>query len=1009
MYQKHPIKNRHIGRIALLLLLLLPAWALHGQTQRNITGSVVDEKGEMLTGVSVLVRGTTTGAVSDVDGNFSLAVDNQAVLTVSYLGYQTQLVNIDSRTHYHITMIEDNRLLEEVVVIGYGTMKKSDLTGAVSSVSAKDLTKQPSADVGEALQGRAAGLQIISSGKPGDNVAMKIRGTGTINNGDPLLVIDGVPTDIPLNMLNMQDIESVDVLKDASATAIYGSRGAYGVVIITTKKGQSGDGQIRFRASYGVAQPVRTLNLLDAAQFASLHNEMMAANGLPQNPDFEDPTLLGAGTDWLSLLFSTANVQDYSVAFSGGNDRTVYYLSGSLLDRQGIVKSTAYRRYTALFNLDTQLFPWFKIGNKLTISHDVKSAGGYDIGGTMKALPTQPLTNDDGSWSGPVGDPKYVGDIVNPIGRMNLNTSETKGYNLLGNVYGEIRCSEHLTFRSTAGLQALFWDSRDWTPKYAWEPIAQPESVAARRYNKSLTMLWDNILTFNRTFARTHALNAMIGSSAQVNTFEYIGGSIMQFVSASAQQLDNGTIEPTVAGNGSDWALLSLMARANYTYDSRYLLTATIRRDGSSRFSNENRWADFPSLSLAWRLSEEAFFSKSRLLNDVKLRAGYGLTGNQASVGNYASAAVLNTAQYTFNGTQANAIVPWVLPNRHVRWEEVEQFNVGADLALFDQHLFLNLDAYIKNTNDMLVGMSVPISSGYSDEAVPQVNAGRMRNRGLEATLNAQYQIGKLAWNAMATLSYNENEIVELYDGMWKPAGDIGLNSPVAIHAEGHPAGSFYGYLTDGIFQTQAEVDNHAIQTDGKDPYNRTAPGDIRFRDLNNDGVVNEQDRTYLGNPTPTWTFALNNALAWRGFDLEIYLQGVAGNRIFNANRVSLEAMSVAQNQSVAVLDRWRGENTSTGVPRAIFGDPNKNARVSDRFVEDGAYLRLKNVSLGYTLPAAITRKAYVASCRVYLSGQNLLTLTRYTGFDPEAGSSGIDNSLYPLTRSLNAGIEIVF
>ena len=1000
-------KKKRLPRIAIRFLCVFMALCsvLNVFAQQVlVSGNIVDDTGVSVIGASVLEKGTTNGTITDIDGKFSISVSKESTLVVSFVGYSTQEIPVQGKTFFDIVLKEDSEVLDEVVVVGYGTMKKNDLTGAISSVSAKDLGKQPSSSLGAALQGRATGLQVISNGAPGDNVSMKIRGIGSIVGSDPLLVIDGVPTDVPLNMINMNDVETVNVLKDASATAIYGSRGAYGVIIITTKKGKANSTpRFEFKASYGIESVKRTLDLLDATQFASLHNEMMTANAKPQNPLFEDPTLLGKGTDWVNELFQTGATQDYSLSYSGGNDKTTYYVSAAYFTQDGIVRTTEYDRFTVQFNMDTQLFKWLKMGNKLSLNHDVKAKGEYNIKNTMLALPTQEIKNEDGSWAGPVGQAMYVGDIANPIGKMYSNTSCTKGYNMLGNIYAEITPWEWLTFKSIAGVQALFWDEKGWTPKYDWEPIAQEESYASRKYNKSLTILWDNTLTFNKTFNDKHVLTAMIGSSAQTNTYEYMGGSIMGFISPTAQQLDNGTLEPNVYGNGSDWALLSLLGRINYTYDNKYLLTATVRRDGSSRFSKRNRWANFPSVALAWRLSEESFFKKSFWLSDMKLRAGYGLTGNQASVGNYAYASVWQTIQYNFNGNQVNAIAPSVMPNPNVRWEEVEQYNIGADLTMFNDRVNLSLDAYVKNTNDMLVDMSVPISTGYSDVNVPKINAGKMRNKGFEVSMTSRNMLGEFSWMTTVNASYNTNKILSLN-------GDVPIYFGNNIHAVGHPASSFYGYVVDGIFQTQEEVDNHAIQTAGDDPYNRTSAGDIRFKDLNNDGIINDDDRTFLGDPTPSWTFSMNNSFAWKNFDLEVYFQGVAGNKIYNSNRASLEAMSVAQNQMTTVLERWRGEGTSDSMPRAVFGDPNKNTRTSNRFIEDGSYLRLKNITLGYTLPERISKKALMSSVRFYVSGQNLLTLTRYTGLDPEISSgTGDDNNVYPVSRNITFGLNVSF
>lgn len=997
------MKNNHYGRIVIsaILLYLLPItlWA-----QNKVGGVVLDVNQEPLIGVNVVEKGTSNGTVTDIDGRFNLNLSSSnPELRISYVGYVTQDVAVNGQSSIQIILQENSEMLDEIVVIGYGIQKKSDLTGAISQVSSKDLARQPSPSLGAALQGRAPGLQVVSSGAPGSNVSMKIRGIGSINNSDPLLVIDGVPTDVPLNMINMDDVESVDILKDASATAIYGSRGAYGVIIITTKRGSQERNNMNVKASYGFDLLQRTLPLLNASQFASLHNEMMSAGGQPQYPQFIDPTKLGEGTDWMGELFQYAPTQTYSANYSGGAQKSRYYVSGTYYDQQGIIKTTDYKRFTLQFNSDVELYKWLKMGHNLSLNHDIKSQGEYNIQNTMKALPTQAIKNEDGTWAGPVGLAMYVGDIANPIGKMMENSTTTKGYNLLGNIYAEIKPWDWLTFKSTFGIQALFWDSKGWAPKYDWEPIEQPESQASRQYNKSFTWLWDNLLTFNKTINEKHALTAMIGSSAQTNTYEFMSGSIQGFISDTAQELANGILEPTLTGNGSDWALLSFMGRVNYTYDNRYLFTATMRADGSSRFSKANRWGVFPSVSLAWRMSEEEWFNKSFVLSDLKIRAGYGVTGNQASVGNYAYASVLQTVQYNFNGNQVSGLAPWVMPNPNVRWEEVEQYNVGIDASMFDSRLLVTLDGYIKNTNDMLVPMSVPISSGYSDENVSQINAGLMRNIGTELALTSfNFRGGDFTWTTTANVSYNYNELIRLN-------GDVPMYFDNNVHMVGYPISAFYGYVTDGIFQTQEEIDNHAIQTIGSDPTSSTQPGDIRFKDLNNDGVINDDDRTILGSPTPSWTFAMNNQFAYKGFDLEIFFQGVAGNKIYNGNRASLEAMSVAQNQMTTVLDRWHGPGTSNTMPRAVFGDPNKNNRVSDRFLEDGSYLRLKNISLGYTLPSQLTKKAAMQQVRLSVSAQNLFTITRYTGLDPEVSGSGNDNNVYPVTRNFTFGLNITF
>lgn len=988
---------KSLSKLSLLWMLLTCALSLCAQ----VNGVIVDETGEPIIGASVLEQGTTNGTITDLDGNFSLQVADGAMLEISYVGYATQ--TLPAAANMNIVLKEDAEVLEEVVVVGYGVQKKSDLTGSIAQVNEKDLQKTPSPSIGAALEGRAAGLQVTGSGAPGSNVSLNIRGVGSINNSQPLIVIDGVPTDVPLNMLNMDDVASIDVLKDASATAIYGSRGAYGVVIITTKKGENEKGHINLKGSFGFDQIQRSLPLLNASQFASLHNEMMAAAGQPQYNAYADPTKLGAGTDWMSELWQFAPTQNYCLSYSGGTQKSNFYVSGAYFDQKGIIKTTDYKRITLQFNHDTKLFEWLRFGHKLSLNHDIKSSGEYNIQNTMRALPTQAIKNEDGTWAGPTGLAMYVGDITNPIGKMMENSSTTKGYNLLGNIYAEIKPLDWLIFKTTFGIQVMYWDTEGWSPAYDWKPIAQPESQVSHSFDKSITWLWDNTLSFVKTFKEKHAFTAMIGSSMQANNYEYMAGAIQGFISEEARQLSNGLLEPTLSGNKSDWALLSFMSRVTYGYDNRYLFTATFRADGSSRFAKKNRWGFFPSIGAAWRISEEHWFNKNFWLTDLKLRAGYGLTGNQASVGNYAYASQLQTVQYVFGGTQVAGLAPWVLPNPNVRWETVEQYNVGVDLALFDQRLHATIDGYIKNTNNMLVPMSVPISSGYSDEAVPSINAGRMRNMGIEVSLNSlNFKRPNFTWTTTVNFSYNYNKILSLND-------DVPMYFDCNIHAVGYPVAAFYGYVTDGIFQSQEEIDAHAIQTVGSDKYTSTQPGDIRFKDLNNDGVINEDDRTILGSPTPSWTFSMNNRFEFYGVDIEVYLQGAAGNKIYNGNRATLEAMSVAQNQMTTVLDRWRPDNHSNTMPRAVFSDPNKNNRVSDRFLEDGDYLRLKSITIGYTLPKHLTKKALMEEVRFSISGQNLYTFTRYTGLDPEVGGSGIDSNVYPLTRNFTFGLNIMF
>jgi len=933
------------------------------------------------------------------------------ILVFSFVGMKTQEVAIGNKASFSISMEDVTIGLSEIVAIGYGTQRKKDLTGSVAVVKTNDLRSLPVPSISDALQGRAAGVQVITSGTPGSDATFRIRGTGTINNSNPLIVIDGLPVSGGLNQLNMDDVESLQVLKDASATAIYGSRGANGVVIVTTKRGTSGQSQVKFNYSYGVQQATNLIDVLDASQFAALHNDILSNAGQIKNPANANPESLGVGTDWMGEFFRTAPMQNYSMSYSGSGEKTNYYISGNYYDQQGIVINTGFKRYTFQLNTDSKVTSRLKLGNSLTLNNDTKTNGDYSVRNAMLALPTQPIFRGNGNYSGPIAQSIYDGDITNPIGMAKTVQNAIKGYNLMGSIFGELDIYKGLKFKSTFGLQANFWDSRTWSPKFQWDTSKKENSFLGQQYNKNLTWVWDNTFTYERSIGK-HRLGAMAGTSAQENRYNFMNGSVQNFASDNTQQLSNGTLQPTVGGSTSSWALFSYMGRINYAYADKYLATATVRRDGSSRFGEGNKYGIFPSASLAWRISEEDFFKNIHFINDMKIRAGYGVTGNQ-EIGNYSFASNLNTIKYNFNNNVVSAVVPTVMPNPSVQWEEQEQANIGFDATMFNQRVDVTVDTYLKKTNKMLVPMSVPVSTGYSDVYVPSINAGKMENKGIEVTVNSRNLTGKLTWNTSFNVSFNQNKVISINDTIPMSSGSIGLNQNLALIQAGQPINFFYGFKTDGIFQSQAEVDSHAVQVPGNDPYSRTSAGDIRFKDLNNDGVINDKDRTYLGNPNPTFIFSLNNSFSFQGFDLSIFLQGIAGNEIINANRFWSEAMAVAQNQTTETLNRWTGPGTSNTMPRAVFNDPNKNTRPSDRYIEDGSYLRIKNLTLGYTIPKLSMKKAHITSARFYVSAQNLFTFTKYKGFDPEINSSGrtgingIDNSVYPVTRTFTIGVNL--
>nr|WP_315167371.1 TonB-dependent receptor [uncultured Flavobacterium sp.] len=995
---------------ALLLIFLVAPFIMVAQTGKiKLSGKVVDETNQPLPGATITLKNSNQSLVTDLDGKFDLLVPQQnSVLVVSYMGFQRKEVATNGNSFIEIKLQQESETLNNVVVIGYGQVRSKDLTGSISTIKLSDISKQPVANIGDAIQGRAAGVQVITSGKPGDNPTFRIRGTGTIGNNDPLIVVDGMPLNGGLNQVNMNDVESLQVLKDASSTAIYGSRGANGVVIITTKRGTVGKSTLSLDVSSGISEATDVLQVLNASQFASLHNDILNNADLTPNPAFQNPATLGVGTNWVDAFFRKGIQNNYTLSYSSGNEKSKVYTSLNVFDQKGIIINTDYKRYNFQFNSDTKVSENLKFGNSIKLNHDVKSQGEYSIQNALLSLPTQPIYRENGDFSGPIGQAIYSGDIDNPIGKALIIDNSIKGYNIQGNLFGELTFLKDFKFKTILGAEANLWKNRTWAPTYNWDTKVGQNAFLSESSNQSITLLWDNTLTYQKKYDNGISVTGVVGTSAQQNKFEYISGSIQTFPSESTQTLNNGLNQPSLHGTGSEWAIFSTFARANFDYKNKYYATATVRRDGSSRFGSGNKYGTFPSGSLAWRISNEEFF-KSKSIDDLKLRLGYGITGNQ-EIGNYSFSSNYNTYLYNFNGTYVSAAIPTVLPNSNVKWEAQEQYNIGLDASLFNQRVNLTLDAYVKNTNDMLVPQSVPVTSGYSDIYVPYINAGKIQNKGIELIINTKnIQRDKFAWTTDFVFSLNRNKVLDLNRDAPLVTGGLGLNYNVSRIQEGYPINVFYGFVQDGLFQNQADVDNHAVQVQGTSSGNSTSPGDVRFKDLNNDGLITDADRTFIGNPNPDFSASLNNTLTYGNFNLSIYLQGVYGNDIFNANRLYTEAMSITTNQSTAVLDRWTASGTSNSMPRAVYGDPNNNNRASSRYIEDGSYIRVKNVTLSYNVPNNLFGKKIFDNAKIYLSGQNLLTFTKYTGFDPEVSTNGIDNNIYPVTRIVSLGLNVGF
>ncbi len=833
-------------KISFLLTLAFICGGLAHAQQISVSGTVTDASGEPIIGATVMAEGTANGTSTDLDGNYSITADALGMLKFSYVGYTTQSIPVEGRSVINVTMTESAELLDELVVVGYGTMKKSDLTGAVGSIGGKDIKDVPVNNVGQALQGKIAGVNIVGGEKPGDNVTIKVRGLGSINNSDPLVVIDGVPTDLGLNAINPQDIERLDVLKDASATAIYGSRGANGVVMITTRKGVAGTSRLSVSANVAFSNVSKKMSLLDAAGYASLSNDMLSEAGHNTNPAWADPSSLTASTNWVDELLRTGVMQNYNVSYSGGNDKAHYYFSAGFLNQSGVVDHVNYRRFTFQANNDVKLKSWLKLSNNLLFSADIKKQGSYSMWDAMRALPTFPVKDENGEWSGPDGNSEWYGSVRNPVGSNDMYRSSTNGYNFLANIAADITLvPEWLQFRSLFGFDGKFWFDDSFSPKYNWKPTPVEESTQYNSSNRNFTYLWDNYFTFDHKFGK-NSLNVMAGMSAQWNHAYWMNGQMNGFLFDTVHQLTNGEKIYNLDGSQSEWALLSYMARANYDFDNRYFLTATVRRDGSSRFGPSNRWGTFPSMSAAWKISSESFFPQDIALNDLKLRLGWGKTGSQASVGNYDYIQTLVTLLYPFGTTLDNAeqsaLYSQVLANSGIHWEEIEQFNAGVDLSFFNSRINVSLDGYIKNTKQMLVKAAFPITTGFEDTFDTYTNAGKVRNIGWELSASSVNLTGELGWETDLNVTYNKNKIIDLNSDtpLWR--NQFGGAYATMLAAD-YPINVFYGYVTDGIFQNMDEVKAHAVQPEAE-------AGDIRFRDLNNDGIINENDRTVIGNLT---------------------------------------------------------------------------------------------------------------------------------------------------------------
>jgi TonB-linked SusC/RagA family outer membrane protein len=1004
------------------MLFTIQAFAQTNPAGRVISGTVTDEKGLPMPGVSVVVKGTSNGIPTNTQGHYQINVsDNTTALVFTFIGYNKSEVNVGDKSTIDVRLMPDLRSqsLNEVVVVGYGTQKKGDVTGAISTVSGDVLKDQPEVNVLGGLEGKTAGVQITqNSGAPGSTPQVRIRGLTSINASDPLYVVDGIPlTSNDINIIDPDNIASIDILKDASAQAIYGSRGASGVILIRTKKGNKNNNLITFSTTQALSSVRKTLDMLDASDYVKLNDEAETNAGqalqFPNPPSFYTNT-----TDWQKALFRTGLMQNYNVAVSGGADNINYRVSGGYLTQDGTLRGSDYNRINLSNNLTFTPKPNVELGESLafnkSLTHSVETdSGGNIINDAFAEDPTIPVQNPDGSYSAT----KYS-DIVNPLAKIHYlyNNEPYNQYGLLGNVYMQYKPIKGLSLRTSYSADIKFTDSKDFTPTYDVAPnFENTVASLSEKKDQAIHWTWDNTATYDFTIHKDHHFNVLAGVSEERFTYNYIDGSDQgQGNESYLQYLDAGTSNFHTGGTQQEWDLLSYMGRLNYNFQGKYFLTATIRRDGSSKFGNDKEFGNFPSASLGWVVTNESFFPKSDVLSYLKIRGGYGIVGNQQPLGYYDYSSPIYNNYYALGNPAAAALAadPGSIPNPYLQWEEIKSLNAGFDYHLFNDHLSGSFDYYRKTADEMLIHINIPSESGFTTS--PNENAGSMVNKGLEFEANYKTSINKdINFNAGFHITTITNKVLSLgavgekfYSGNIKP-GESELTEP------GHPVSSFYGYVADGIFQTAADVKNHATQPGA-------APGDIRFKDLNGDGVIDQNDQTFLGSPIPKFTYGFNFGATYKGFDINAYFDGVYGNKILAAYEYYTDGFFISNyNMQESELGRWTGPGTSNTLPRLTASDPNNNSRISSFYLQSGSYLRLRNLSIGYTLPSNALAKAGIKTFRVFLSAENLLTFTKYTGYDPEIGQQysgaggtldiGIDNGNYPQSRTFSAGASLSF
>ena len=1069
-------------KLVSFMLAILATTALFAQN-KTVTGRVTDQNGEGVIAASVMEKGTANGAVTDLDGNYSISVREGATLEFSSVGYATQEIVVGAQSVINVVLAEDTTFLDEVVVVGYGTMKRSDLSGASVSMKEEDLKGSIITSLDQSLQGRAAGVTAVqTSGAPGSSSSIRVRGQATVNaNAEPLYVIDGViiqgggnsgadfglgdalgngrvSTISPLSTINPADIVSMEIHKDASATAIYGAQGANGVVLITTKHGKAGDAKFTYDGMVAVSRQTSRIEMLNLRQFAEYYNDMVNLGEVEKNALYADPSILGKGTNWQDEVFRTAFQHQHQISAQGGSEKVQYYVSGSWMNQEGTIIGSEFDRLSFRTNIDAQLKSWFKLGvnASYSLTHDnLKLADGQEgvIFYSLTSLPDIPVYDIDGNYSTVVRE-GYT--TKNPVALAMYNENLLKRQKLNGNVYAELTPVKHFTFRSEFGFDISSSQADIYKPKISLGTFQQGSNSIRQQRNASTYWSAKNYLTYANTIGK-HSFTAMVGQEAWESRWDYMGVSNTDLDSDEIHNLNLAQGTPTTGAGFGSSAMASFFTRETYNYDNRYLATYTFRRDGSSNFGPDNRWANFHSFAGSWRFTNEHFFPASvkNVLNDGKIRIGWGQTGN-SNIGSGAWESGMSKMPSALGASQR----PSNISNTYVHWEKQEQTNLGFDLFFFNNRLNLTVDLYKKVSRDMLMSMILPSymgtqGNGSSALAAPKGNYGTIQNTGLEITLDTHpIEYKNFGWDSNFQISFNRNKLVAL-DGS-ASAQLVGYgqwNDIVSVSEIGESLYNFYGYKVVGVYKDFDDIMNspkaEKYPEDGVFNRNTTVwPGDLKFEDVNGDGKINELDRTNIGSPLPIFTFGWTNSFRYKNFDLSIFLNGSYGNKVLNYNLLGqgwnglVHMNSVWYNQHISIADRARLEiidadkiyaageswmndvtnvrvsNSGTKTPRPTIADPNDNDRLSDRYVEDGSYIRIKNITLGYTLPKSLLQKVHIENVRVYCNIQNLYTFTKYQGYDPEVGAStqdsqgltfGVDNGRYPSPMTCSVGLNITF